>query len=100
MPIYLYRRPSFDRSLKHLGPEQKKIAGSILEALNIYYSSGCNLLEARKIEPGFFCKQLRKPYCEAGIESNIRIIIRVEGEKGIVTLVGNHNQIRRFLAAV
>lgn len=97
MSIQLYYRPSFNRSLKHLGSEQKEIAGTILEALDVYYASGCDLLSARKIAPGFFYKQLRKPYCEAGIGTDIRVVIRREEEKGIAVLAGNHNQIKKFL---
>lgn len=100
MSIRLYHRPSFTRSLKHLGSEQKEIVGLILEALVGYYSSGCDLLAAKKIAPGFFYKQLRKPYCEAGIGTDIRVVIRREEDKGIVILAGNHNQIRRFLVSL
>ena len=98
--MHLYYRPSFKRSLKQIGYEQKKITGLILEVLKVYYSSNCNLLEAQKIAPRFFYKQLRKPYYEAGIERNIRVVIRKKGEKGIAVLAGNHDQIRQFLASV
>ena len=97
MPLRLYYRPSFDRAIKHLGYEQRKIVGLILEAVSIYYSSGCNLLEAQKIAPRFFYKQLSKPYYEAGIEMNIRVMIRREGEKCIAILAGDHAKIKRFL---
>ncbi len=97
MPLYLYYRPSFKRSLKRLGYEQKKITGLILESLTAYYASGCNLEEARKIAPRFFYKQLRKPYYEAGIEGNVRVVIRQEGQNCIAVLAGNHDQIRQFL---
>ena len=50
MPLRLYYRPSFKRSRKSLGHTQKKIVGVILEALTAYYFSGCDLLEAQKIE--------------------------------------------------
>ncbi len=100
MPLYLYYRPSFKRSLKHLGYEQKRIVGLILEALTVYYSSGCDIGEAQKIAPRFFYKQLRKPYYEAGIERTIRVIIRREGENCIAALAGNHAQIKHFLAVV
>lgn len=59
MPLYLYYRPSFERSIKSLGYEQKQIVGLILEALETYYESGCDLLEAQKVAPRFFHKQLR-----------------------------------------
>ena len=91
MSLRLHYRPSFDRSVKHLGYEQRKIAGLILEALNIYYSNGCDLLEAQKIAPRFFYKQLRNPYYEAGIEREIRVIIRREGEKCIAIVAGDHD---------
>jgi hypothetical protein len=100
MPLHLYYRPSFERSLKHLGPEQKKIVGLILESLTAYYSSGCNLQEAQKIAPRFFYKQLRKPYYEAGVEGTIRVVISREGESCIAVLAGNHDQIKQFLASV
>lgn len=100
MPLRLYYRPSFKRSLKALGREEKKIVGHILEALGTYYSNNSNLLEAQKIAPRFFYKQLRKPYYEAGVERNIRVVLRREGEKSIAILVGNHDQIKRFLTNV
>ena len=81
-----------------MGSEQKKIVGLILEVVTIYYSSNCDLLEAQKIATRFFYKQLRKPYYEAGVERNIRVAIRREGEKCIAIVAGNHNQIKRFLA--
>lgn len=100
MPLRLYYRPSFKRSLKRLGYEQKKIAGLILESLLVYYASGCDLLEAQKTAPRFFYKQLRKPYYEAGIEGTIRVVIRKEGENCIAVLTGNHDQIKQFLSGV
>ena len=100
MPLYLYYRPSFNRSIKRLGSDQKKIVGKILEALDTYYSSNCSLSEARQIAPRFFYKQLRKPYYEAGIEGNMRVILRTEGSNCIAILAGNHNQIEKFLSQV
>lgn len=98
MPYELYYRLSFDRSIKRLGSEQKKVVGAILEALEIYYSTGCDISEVQKVAIRFFYKKLKDPYYEAGIEPNIRIIIRKEGNKCIAILAGNHDQIRQFLA--
>lgn len=100
MPLHLYYRPSFKRSLKALGHEQKRIVGLILEALTVYYSSNCNLSEAQKIAPRFFYKQLRKSYYEAGIERDIRVVIEREGEKCIAMVAGNHDQIKQFLSSI
>ncbi len=54
--MQLYYRPSFKRSLKRLGYEQKKIVGVILEAISEYYSSNFDLIAAQKIAPRFFYK--------------------------------------------
>jgi len=77
-----------------------KITIIILEALQVYFSSNCNLEEAKKISPRFFYKQLRRPFSEAGIEKNLRIIIRHDKEERIAIKVGNHDQIKRFLGSV
>ena len=98
MPLFLYYFPSFDRSCKTLGKAQNKIVGLILKALVVYYSTSCNIEEAKKIAPRFSYKQLRRPYYEAGIERNIRVVIRREGEKCIAILAGSHDQIKKFLA--
>ncbi len=100
MPLLLYYRSSFKRSLKRLGYEQKKIVGLTLESLTVYYSNGCDLDQARKTAPRFFYKQLRKPYHEAGIEGTIRVIIRRENEKCIAVLAGDHNHVKQFLGNV
>ena len=99
MPYKLYYRPSFNRSIKRLGSEQKRVVGLILETLDIYYSTGCDLLEAQKKASNFFYKKLRDSYYEAGVEKNIRVIIHKEGNKCILTLAGSHDQIKRFLAS-
>jgi len=100
MPIALYYQPSFERSIKRLDPAQQKIVGLLLEALAVYYSSGCSLPEAAKIAPRFFYKQLRKPYYEAGVERSLRIIVRYEDERATAILAGNHNQIKEFLSRI
>ena len=98
MPYELYYRPSFNRSTKRLGSGQKRTVGLILEALDIYYSTGCDSLEAQKKASNFFYKKLKGSHYEAGVEKNIRVIIRKEGNRCIAMLAGTHDQIRRFLA--
>lgn len=97
MPLFLYYRPSFSRSLKQLGAEQKKIVAKILKCLQAYYENDCSFGKAKEIDSGFFYKQLQKPHYEAGIESNIRVVLRREKQKCIAVLVGNHDQIKQFL---
>ena len=98
MPLELYARPSFERSLKRLSSEQVQTVALVLEALTAYYFSYSNLTEAKKIAPGFFYKKLRHSYYEAGVESNLRVVLTREKEKCIAIVAGNHDQIRQFLA--
>lgn len=100
MPLFLFYRPSFIRSLKKLGAGQKKIIASILACLQAYYEGDCNIDIAREKNSRFFYKQLQKPYYEAGTESNIRVVLRREGQKCIAVLAGNHDQVRQFLSSV
>ena len=99
MPLHLFFLPSFERSLKTLDGGQRDIVWLLLEAVQAYYVSDCNLAEAQKIAPRFFYKQLRKPFYEAGLEGKLRLIIRREKSQCFAMMVGNHDQIRRFLAS-
>ncbi|MGE0269254.1 MAG: hypothetical protein AB7S78_12455 [Candidatus Omnitrophota bacterium] len=98
MPLQLFFLPAFERSFKSLDAGQKKIVRLLLEAVEAYFASDCTLAEAQKIAPRFFYKQLRKPFYEAGIEGKLRIILRREQSQCFAILVGNHDQIKRFLA--
>ena len=97
MPLYLFFLSSFERSLKILDTEQKETVQILLNALEIYFASDCNLSEAQRIAPRFFYKQLRKPFYEAGIEGKLRLIIRRDQSKCFAIMVGNHDQIKRFM---
>ncbi len=100
MPLFLYYRPSFSRSLKRLGVEQKRIVAKILKCLLAYYVSGCSLNKTKEVDSGFFYKQLQKPYYEAGIESNIRVVLKRGKQRCIAILAGNHSQIKQFLGKI
>ena len=98
MPLELLFQPAFDRSARSLGREQKEIVQRILTALAAYYASNCQLSDAKNIEPGFFYKQLRKPYYEAGIEGSIRVVVERCGSECYAILAGNHDQVKKILA--
>ena len=98
MPLNLSFLSSFERSLKSLDTGQKETVRLLLNALLTYYASNGNLSEAQKIAPRFFYKQLRKPFYEAGVEGKIRLVIRREGSECYAILLGNHDQVKRFLA--
>lgn len=100
MRLGLYFRPSFQRSLKGLDQGQIQIVGQILEALQTYYSTNQNLEATKKTSLRFFYKQLRRPYVEVGVESSLRVVLRIEDGKAIAILVGNHDQIKKFLLKI
>ena len=97
MSLSLYFNPSFTRSLKQLGSAQSSVIGLILEALTAYYATDCDLDAGRRIAPHFFYKQLRKPYYEAGVESDLRVVLVREKAKCVAVIAGNHDQIRKFM---
>ena len=98
MPFSLSFYSSFERSLRNLDPNQKEVVQRVLRALYVYYASNGDLFEARKIDSGFFYKQLRRPYDEAGVEGKIRVVIEREKSECYAVLAGNHDQVKRFLA--
>ncbi len=98
MPVTLLFYRTFDRSIKGLDPQQIKIIGLILEALRAYFLHDFNIDAARKVCPGFFYKQLHKPYFEAGVEGRLRVVMEKDGEYIYAIFAGNHDQVRRFLA--
>ncbi len=100
MPLVLFLNPSFKKCLNKLGADQKIIVAIILETLQIYYNFNCDLERARDNAPGFFYKQLRKPYYEAGVERNIRVVLEKNGSVCTAILAGNHDQIKKFLKIV
>ena len=100
MPLLLFYQASFFRTLKSLGPNEKKTIKRIVESLEVYYSTNCNLESARKLAPRFFYKQLQRPYSEAGIDSKLRVILWRQGNTCRAVFAGNHDQVRRFLKNV
>ncbi len=100
MPLSLSFLPSFERSLKSFDAGREETVRLLLKALMTYYASNCNLTEAQKIAPRFFYKQLRKPFYEAGMERKIRLVVRREGSECFAMIVGNHDQIKRFLTSL
>ena len=98
MPLTLSFLPSFERSVKILDPGQRETVRLLLDALTAYYDSNCDLSVAQKIAPRFFYKQLRKPFYESGVEGKTRLVIRREGIECYAMIVGNHDQVKRFLA--
>ena len=68
-----------------------------MKCLEAYHGSDCDLQTAQEIAPGFFYKQLRRPYFEAGVESRLRVLLAREASACVAIIAGNHDQIRTLL---
>lgn len=81
---------SFDRCFKKLTPQKQRIVLSAIEELQIFYDT--NLLI-----PGLGLKNLRKQYWEIRATLQDRIIFSLKDNTINFVLVGNHEDVRKFL---
>ena len=103
MPLKLYYLPSYERCLKRLGNKEKHIAELIVSSLLEYFSSGHSVgtgpfmtqHEGRAYRLVF--KKLQGSIWEAYIESQVRILTRLEKHQHFLVFAGNHDQVRQFL---
>ena len=99
MAFSLLFTSSFERSLKNLDSHQRAIIARIIKSLEIYYSNKCDISKVFETETRFFYKKLRHDFYEAGVEGKLRIVLRKDGLNCVAILVGNHDQIKKFLSA-
>lgn len=81
---------SFDRRFKKLSPERQQKARAAIEALLTY------LDRKAPLRPGLGLKNFQKDYWEIRIDIHDRIIFELT-DRVIFWLVGNHEEIRRFM---
>jgi mRNA-degrading endonuclease YafQ of YafQ-DinJ toxin-antitoxin module len=81
---------SFDRRFKTLSPERQQKARAAIEALLAY------LDHRAPLRPGLGLKNFRKDYWEIRIDIHDRIIFELT-DRVVFWLVGNHEEIRRFM---
>ncbi len=87
-------KPSFDRSLKCLPPDEKSdVKEAALELINI-------LSKDRQIHRGLGLKRLRKNFWEVRQGIKVRILFRWTGDLIEFVLAGNHDDVKRFLKNV
>lgn len=89
---YVYK-PSFLRTLRSLEHQQQLKTERAILALMDYFQSG------QRTE-GLGLKQLRKPYWEIRVGLDTRIMFLLEGDLVSFIIVGDHNDIRRYLKHV
>jgi len=83
-------RASFDRRFKKLTPERRAKARSVIEALLAY------LDHQTPLRAGLGLKNFKRDYWEIRIDLHDRIVFELSG-RVIFWMVGNHDEIRRFM---
>ncbi len=86
---YRFER-SFDDSLTALENKSRSKARRAVARLLDYFDGGPR-------PQGLGLRQLSKPYWEARIDLDRRIVFSLEKDLATFILVGNHDEVRRFL---
>jgi mRNA-degrading endonuclease RelE of RelBE toxin-antitoxin system len=84
-------KPSFERSIKHLTPDDKTAVkdavGQLIDVLS----------KDREIYQGLGLKRLKACFWEVRQGLKVRILFRWEGDLVEFVLAGNHDDVKRFL---
>ena len=87
--IYEYK-PSFDRSFTALSVRDQQRANQATKALVDFFATG-------EKAAGLGLKKLHHPFWEVRAGLAIRVLFALEGDVASFLLVGNHEDVRRFL---
>lgn len=82
--------PSFERSLKKLSALEKTQTAESLEAFNA-------MLIAGHCPVGLGFKKINHDKYELRVTIRLRVVIKSDGDTYYMVLVGNHDQVRRYL---
>lgn len=86
----VYILPSFERSVKKLTPQEKDLLAKRLESFNQY-------LEKGQRSSGFGLKKISQNNYEFRLDIRLRLILKADKEAYYLVLVGDHNDVRRYL---
>lgn len=82
--------PSFERTVKRLNPQAKELLVKSLEAFNSFLLFG-------RLPAGFRFKKINHDKYEFRVDVRLRVVVKEEGEVFYLVLVGNHDEVRRYL---
>lgn len=82
--------PSFERSLKKLTSHEKNLLAQSLETFNEFVLLG-------RAPFGFRFKKINHDKYEFRVNIRIRVVVKEEGDVFYLVLVGNHDEVRRYL---
>ena len=83
-------KSSFDKVFKKLGLNRQE---KVIDAISILI----DFFENRKKAKGLGLKNLRENYWEIRVNDKDRIIFTLEKDKVAFIIVGNHDEIKKFL---
>jgi hypothetical protein len=86
----IYLLPSFERSIKRLTHREKQLLANGLESFNEYLETGQSTF-------GFRLKKIGQENYEFRLDIRLRVIIKADKEAFYLVLVGDHNDVRRYL---
>ena len=84
------RKPAFERTLRRLPSDRKDRKKEAIRQLVVFF-------ETRQQPEGLGLKRLRENYWELRAGMSDRVIFRLTGDLVEFVIVGNHDEIRRFL---
>ena len=82
--------PSFEKSVRHLNSQEKKLLVKSLEAFNEYLTS-------HHAPFGFRLKKIDHDKYEFRVDLRLRIILKSEGDVYYLVLAGSHEDVLRHL---
>lgn len=82
--------PSFERSHKNLSSSQRKQVAESLQDFNLFLLTG-------QFSPGLGFKKINHDKYEIRVDIRLRVIIKAEGDTFYLILVGNHEDVQRYL---
>ncbi len=81
---------SFERSIKNLSLEEKKQLNQSLETFNIFLLHGQSTF-------GLRLKKINHDKYEFRINIKLRVVVKIEDDDIYLVLVGNHDDVKRYL---
>lgn len=82
--------PSFERSVKKLTSQDKQKLAQSLEDFNYF-------LLYDKMSPGLGFKKINHDKYEFRVDIRLRVVVKVEGDNYFLVLVGDHEEVKRYL---
>ncbi len=82
--------PSFERSIKKLTRQDKDNLAERLESFNLFLLSG-------ESPAGFGFKKINHDKYEFRVDIRLRVVVKVDGGDYYLVLVGNHDEVKRYL---